>query len=79
LYIIGRETRKIDHKFTGLTVADILKLKKGNIKQAKLPKGSPDWDALSQLTWEEIEIGAKMGQPGFKMVRKLLTDKRFDR
>lgn len=62
-----------------LTVADILKKKKGSVKQARLPQGSPDWDEFSQMTWEEIEAGAKANQPGFKVVRKLLTDKRFDR
>jgi hypothetical protein len=69
----------IIHKFSGLTVADILKQKKGSIKQARLPQGSPDWDEFSQMTWEEIEAGAKANQPGFKVVRKLITDKRFDR
>jgi hypothetical protein len=31
------------------------------------------------MTWEQIEEGAVAGKPGFKVVRKLLTDKRFDR
>jgi hypothetical protein len=70
---------KIVHKFSSLLVADILKQKKGSIKQAKLPKGTPDWDELSRMTWEQIEAGAKAGTPGFKVVRKLLTDKRFDK
>jgi hypothetical protein len=60
-------------------VADILMQKKGSIKQAKLSKGSPDWDEFSQMTWEEIEAGAKANRPGFKVVRKLLTDQRFDK
>jgi hypothetical protein len=71
--------KKITRKFSGLTVAGILKQKKGSIKQAKLLGGSPDWDEFSQMTWEEIEAGAKANKPGFKVVRKLLTDKRFDK
>jgi hypothetical protein len=31
------------------------------------------------MTWEEIEDGAEANVPGFKVVRKLLTDKRFDK
>ena len=31
------------------------------------------------MMWEEIERGAASNLPGFKMVRKLLTDQRFDR
>jgi hypothetical protein len=32
-----------------------------------------------QMTWEQIEEGARANRPGFKVVRKLLTDKRFDK
>jgi hypothetical protein len=31
------------------------------------------------MTWEQIEEGTKANKLGFKVVRKLLTDKRFDR
>jgi hypothetical protein len=31
------------------------------------------------MRWEEIENGAAANEPGFKVVKKLLTDKRFDR
>jgi len=31
------------------------------------------------MTWEELEAGAKVNKLGFKIVRKLLTDKRFDK
>jgi hypothetical protein len=60
-------------------VIDILKLKKGSIKQAQLPPGSPDWDEFSLMTWAQIEEGAHENRPGFRVVRKLLTDRRFDR
>jgi hypothetical protein len=32
-----------------------------------------------EMQWEEIEAGAEANQPGFKVVRKLLSDKRFDK
>lgn len=60
-------------------MSEILKQKKGGIKQAPLPSGSPSWDEFSQMTWEQIEEGAAVDQPDFKLVRKLLTDKRFDK
>jgi hypothetical protein len=62
-----------------LKVSDILRKKMGSIKQAPLPGGSLSWDEYSQMTWEQIEQGARANRPGFKVVRKLLTDKRFDR
>jgi hypothetical protein len=31
------------------------------------------------MTWEEIDEGATANQPGYKVVRKLFTDKRFDK
>jgi hypothetical protein len=61
------------------TVADIRKQKKASIKQACLPSESPDWDTLMQMTWEQIEEGARANRPRFKVVRKLLADKRFDK
>jgi len=67
------------HEFAGQQVVDILRHKKASIKQARLPQGSPDWDAFSQMTWEQVEDGAHANRAGFKVVRKLLTDKRFDK
>ncbi len=67
------------HKFDGLIVAEILKYKKGSIKQASLPVGSLSWDEFSLLSWAQIEEGARQNRPGFRVVRKLLTDRRFDR
>ncbi len=60
-------------------VSDILKGKKGSIKQAQLPEESPSWEEFSEMTWEQIEKGAEEKIPGFKVVRKLLSDKRFDK
>ena len=62
-----------------LTVSDILTTKKASIRQAQLPRGSLSWDEFVELTWAEVEEGARGNRPGFKTVRKLLSDKRFDK
>jgi hypothetical protein len=67
------------HKFSGMTVAEILRQKKASVRTAPLPAGSPEWDDLELMSWEEIDAGAKANEPGLKTVRKLLTDRRFDR
>jgi hypothetical protein len=59
---------KIAQDFAGQTVADILKRKKASIKQVPLPSGSPDWDIFIQMSWEQIEEGARTNRPGFKVV-----------
>ena len=60
-------------------VADILKAKKVSIKNAPLEKGSSSWDAIQDMTWAEIEEGAEAGRPGFRTIRKLLSDSRFNK
>jgi len=67
------------HKNAGKTVAEILKDKKGAIKTCPLDPGSPSWDDIMALTWEEIEENARLREPGFHTFRKLLTDGRFDK
>jgi hypothetical protein len=64
---------------SGKTVAEILKGKQAKIRQAPLPRGSPSWDDIMGLTWEEIEDRARQRIPGYKTFRKLLTDGRFDK
>jgi len=66
-------------KYSGMKVRDILKLKKGSIRNAPLEPGSPSWDDILDMTWEEIEAAAKADKPGFRTIKKLLTDGRFDR
>jgi RHS repeat-associated protein len=66
-------------KAEGKTVGDILEGKKGSIKNAELPSGSPSWDSLLDTPMSEIEKLAKAGKPGFKTIKKLLTDKRFNK
>lgn len=67
------------HKFAGMRVSVILLLKLGSVRTAPLPAGSPAWADLEAMTWEQVADGARRDLPGFKTVRKLLTDQRFDR
>lgn len=60
-------------------VSDILKTKKGSIKDAPLPKGSPSWNEVSKMSLKQIKNGAKANEPGYKTIQKLLTDKRFNK
>lgn len=69
----------IAHKYSGRRVSDILRHKRGGIKHAPLPEGSPSWEEFSEMNWEEVEEGAEADSPGFKVVHKLLTDKRFEK
>lgn len=62
-----------------MRVSEILTNKKGSIKQAQVPAGSPSCEEFSEMMWEQIERGAEENIPGFRMVRKLLSDRRFDR
>jgi len=66
-------------KFDGMTVREILALKKASIRAAPLPPGSPAWDSLFDFTWEQVTTAARQNIPGFKTIRKLLSDQRFDR
>jgi hypothetical protein len=58
-------------------VQEILKNRKGSIKNAPLPKGAPSWDKIINMTINEIEAGAKANKIGFKEIKKLLQDGRF--
>ncbi len=68
-----------EHKYAGMTGEEILRLKKGCVKNAPLPRGSPDWSDIERMMWEEIEAEASDNNIGFKVIRKLLTDQRFDK
>jgi len=65
--------------YSGMTVAEILKLKQGRIKNAPLEEGSPSWDDILQLTWEEVVERHQRGEFGYKTFHKLLQAKRFDK
>jgi hypothetical protein len=69
----------LPHRFAGLKVVEILRQKRASIRQAPLPEDAPGWEQFVQMTWEQINDGARENKPGFKVVRKLLTDRRFDR
>jgi hypothetical protein len=63
----------------GKTVAEILKGKQGRIKNVRLEAGSPSWDEIMHLTWEEIEEKMRQREPGFQTFHKLLKAKRFNK
>ena len=67
------------HKYAGKTVAEILAAKKASIKAAALEPGSPSWDDISDMLWEELVQRAKRRQPGYKTVKKLLTAREYDK
>ena len=70
----------IARKYAGMTVGQIIaKDKKGSIMSAPLPPGGPGWDEILRMLWEEIEQAARSGQRWAKTVKKLLTDRRFDK
>jgi hypothetical protein len=67
------------HKYAGKTVSDILQGKRASIKDAELEQGSPSWDDIRDLTWEEVVARAKKREPGFKTIKKLLSKGEYDR
>ena len=67
------------HKNSGRSVAEILKEKRANIKEAALDPGSPSWDDILELSWEEIVRGAKERQPGFQTFKKLLSKGEYNK
>jgi uncharacterized protein YukE len=60
-------------------VSDVLKGKLGSIQRAPLPRGSPSWSEVGNMTMSEVRAAARANQPGFKAILKLLTDSRFNR
>jgi hypothetical protein len=67
------------HKYSGMLVRDILLRKKASVRSAPLPPGTPPWDEVAGMTWEQVDDAAVQNQVGFKTIRKLLTDSRFDK
>ena len=67
------------HKYAGKTVAEILTMKKGSVKDAPLEAGSPAWSQIMELTWEDIGSRAKTGQAGYKTIKKLLGSREYDK
>ena len=58
-------------------VQELLRLRKGAIKNAPLPPGSPSWDDILDMDWAEVVRRANANEPGFKTIKKLLSDRRF--
>jgi hypothetical protein len=63
----------------GKTVAEILRTKKASIRDAALEPGSPSWDEIMDLTWEELTERAKQRLPGYKTIKKLLGSREYDK
>jgi len=63
----------------GKTVAEILAGKRGGIQYAPLDPGSPSWDDIRHLTWEEIDRRAKQREIGYQTIRKLLSSPEYDK
>ncbi|MCL1975524.1 MAG: RHS repeat-associated core domain-containing protein, partial [Firmicutes bacterium] len=61
------------------TVNEVLKTKKGNIRKAPLPPGSPGWAEIGALTMEQIRRLAQQNATGFKTFWKLLHEIRFNK
>jgi hypothetical protein len=61
------------------TVAEVLEQKKASIKNAPLPAGSPSWESIRDERMTEIYRRARRNVPGYKAIRKLLSDRRFDK
>jgi hypothetical protein len=60
-------------------VSDVLKGKAGSIMRAPLPRGSPSWSEVGNMTMSEVRAAARANQPGFRTILKLLTDGRFNK
>lgn len=63
----------------GKRVGAILAGKKASIKNAPLPRGFPGWDEVDSMVWEDVVARARRNEPGFRELRKLLSDKRFNK
>jgi hypothetical protein len=72
-----REPRR--HRNAGKTIGEILRGKKGSVKDAPLEEGSPAWNDILDKTWEDVEKNARENYPGWDTINKLLGDKRFDK
>jgi hypothetical protein len=66
-------------KNVGKTVREILKKKRAGIRQAPLEPGSPSWDDILDMPWEEVVEKAEADEPGFRTIKKLLSGGRFDK
>lgn len=63
----------------GKAVAEILQNKRGSINSAPLPRGFPGWEAVANMSWDEVKDRARRREVGFRELRKLLGDRRFNK
>lgn len=66
-------------KNAGKTVREILKEKRAGIRQAPLEPGSPSWEDILVMPWEEVGERADADEPGYRTIKKLLSGGRFDK
>ncbi|HMC64087.1 MAG TPA: hypothetical protein VKI65_04045 [Gemmataceae bacterium] len=66
-------------RHAGKTVRKILEDKKASIKDQPLDPGSPSWDDILDLPWEEIIDGARKRKIGYKTIKKLLGSREYDK
>lgn len=64
-------------QYAGQTVVEILTKKRAGIRYAPMDPGSPSWDDIRDLTWEEIDRRAKRRLPGYQTIRKLLLSPEY--
>lgn len=57
------------------TVDEVLKSRKGSVKRAPLPKGSPSWEDIRHLTMKQVLERKQVGMVGYRVFWKLLTEK----
>lgn len=55
------------------------KAKKAVLNKHNSRNFASSWDEFNEMTCEQIEDGAQANSPGFKVVRKLLSDQKFDK
>jgi hypothetical protein len=66
-------------RYAGKIVREILKKKKASIKDQPLDHGSPSWDDIWDLPWEEIVKRAQQRRTGYKTIKKLLGSREYDK
>lgn len=63
----------------GPTVGDVLKGKKGSIKNAPLPPGSPGWNDITGMPIGQVQQNAQNNVPGYKTIWKLLNKGEYNK
>jgi hypothetical protein len=64
---IGGEAALVHNSCGGKSVADTPKLKKGSIRRAPLPPGSPSWDDILDMPIRDVEQAARRTSPATEL------------